>query len=123
ERFWRFRINAARKGWEFSDGIRHLFAEYFAHAQAVHCLIREAAIRRHQGDRVTVLAAQAKLLSSELAMRVTGDAVQYMGEAGMVVENEMERLFRDAKCLQIVEGTSQIQRLVLSREMDRMMES
>ena len=61
-----------------------------------------------------------KLLGSDLAMNAANDAIVFMGMAGAMINNEVERLLRDAKALQIVEGTNQIQRLVLAREMENM---
>jgi len=61
-------------------------------------------------------AAMAKLFSSELAMRVTTDAIQLLGGYGYIREYDVERFFRDAKILEIGEGTSEIQRIIISRE-------
>ena len=61
-------------------------------------------------------AAMAKLFSSELAMRVTTDAIQLLGGYGYIREYNVERFFRDAKILEIGEGTSEIQRIIISRE-------
>ena len=58
----------------------------------------------------------AKLFAAEMAMKVTTDAVQVHGGYGYIKEYEVERYFRDAKITQIYEGTSQIQKLVIARE-------
>ena len=69
--------------------------------------VTPAAVRRK--------AAMAKLFATDTAMRVTTDAVQVLGGYGYVQDFPAERYFREAKALQIVEGTNQIQRLVIAR--------
>ncbi|MEK8105220.1 acyl-CoA dehydrogenase family protein [Micromonospora sp. M12] len=64
-------------------------------------------------------AAKAKLFATDMAMRVTTDAVQVLGGAGYVADHPVERYMREAKVLQIVEGTNQIQRMVISRPSPR----
>ncbi|MCB0417414.1 MAG: acyl-CoA dehydrogenase family protein [Bdellovibrionales bacterium] len=98
---------------------KNLFAEFYARLQALKSLLQVAASAKDNNGPVTTVAAQLKLLASDLAMEVTSHAVSAMGPRGTLVQNEMERLFRDAKALQIVEGTNQIQKLVLVREMDK----
>ena len=70
-----------------------------------------------KADGVTQAAAIAKLLASDAAMRVTTDAVQVLGGYGYVNEYPVERMMRDAKITQIYEGTNQIQRLVIARQL------
>ncbi|MCB0405323.1 MAG: acyl-CoA dehydrogenase family protein [Bdellovibrionales bacterium] len=98
---------------------KNQFAEFYARLQALKSLLHVAADAKDRNTPTTTLAAQLKLLSSDLAMEVTTHAVSALGPRGVLVQNEMERLFRDAKALQIVEGTNQIQKLVLVREMDK----
>src|SRR5207248_9550475 len=62
-------------------------------------------------------AAKAKLFATDTAMRVTTDAVQVLGGAGYVADHPVERYMREAKVLQIVEGTNQIQRMVIARHL------
>jgi alkylation response protein AidB-like acyl-CoA dehydrogenase len=64
-------------------------------------------------------AAKAKLFATDMAMRVTTDAVQVLGGYGYVADHPVERYMREAKVLQIVEGTNQIQRLVIARHLAR----
>jgi alkylation response protein AidB-like acyl-CoA dehydrogenase len=71
------------------------------------------------GPQLTKLSAMAKLYCSDVAMRVTTDAVQVLGGYGYMKEYPLERMMRDAKITQIYEGTNQIQRLVIAREMLR----
>ena len=71
------------------------------------------------GPGLTKAAAMAKLFCSDTAMAVTTDAVQILGGYGYIKEYPVERMMRDAKITQIYEGTNQIQRLVIAREMAR----
>jgi alkylation response protein AidB-like acyl-CoA dehydrogenase len=70
-----------------------------------------------EGPELTKLSAMAKLFCSDVAMEVTTDAVQVLGGYGYIQEYPLERMMRDAKITQIYEGTNQIQRLVIAREM------
>jgi alkylation response protein AidB-like acyl-CoA dehydrogenase len=72
-----------------------------------------------EGPELTKAAAQAKLFCSDVAMDVTTDAVQVLGGYGYIKEYPLERMMRDAKITQIYEGTNQIQRLVIARELAR----
>ena len=69
------------------------------------------------GQDLTKLSAMAKLYCTDVAMEVTTDAVQVLGGYGYIQEYPVERMMRDAKITQIYEGTNQIQRLVIAREM------
>jgi alkylation response protein AidB-like acyl-CoA dehydrogenase len=71
------------------------------------------------GPELTKASAQAKLLCSDVAMQVTTDAVQVLGGYGYIKEYPVERMMRDAKITQLYEGTNEIQRLVIAREMVR----
>jgi alkylation response protein AidB-like acyl-CoA dehydrogenase len=71
------------------------------------------------GPELTRAAAMAKLMCSDSAMAVTTDAVQILGGYGYIEEYPVERMMRDAKITQIYEGTNQIQRLVIARELLR----
>ncbi len=102
------------------QGIRQRFAGYVSELMGVKALIRETAIRRDEGTPLTVLAASAKLLASDLALKVCDDAVAVLGYEGVRSGSGFERLLRDAKALQIVEGTNQIQRMVLERQITEM---
>jgi alkylation response protein AidB-like acyl-CoA dehydrogenase len=72
-----------------------------------------------EGSELTKISAMAKLYCSDVAMEVTTDAVQILGGYGYMQEYPLERMMRDAKITQIYEGTNQIQRLVIAREMLR----
>jgi alkylation response protein AidB-like acyl-CoA dehydrogenase len=82
-------------------------------------LTLRAAALKDAGRAYGTAAAMAKLFAAETAMKVTTDAVQVHGGYGYIKEYEVERHFRDAKITQIYEGTSQIQKLVIARELLR----
>jgi alkylation response protein AidB-like acyl-CoA dehydrogenase len=77
----------------------------------------QAADEGVEGTELTKLSAMAKLYCTDVAMEVTTDAVQVLGGYGYISEYPLERMMRDAKITQIYEGTNQIQRLVIAREM------
>ena len=84
--------------------------------EASKLLVYHAAWMKDQGLDIIKQAAMAKLFASETAMEVTSEAIQVLGGNGYVKENQVERFYRDAKILEIGEGTSEIQRLIISRE-------
>jgi acyl-CoA dehydrogenase len=77
----------------------------------------DAARKRDQGENVTMEASCAKLFASEMVGRVADRAVQIFGGAGYTSDHGIERLYRDVRIFRIYEGTSEIQRLVIAREM------
>lgn len=121
ERAWRYLAAREARGIPFEEGTQHAFAEAFTMTTAARALVALAADTRDKGGDLTAIASQAKLLGSDVAVRVTGDCIGWMGEEGVKRELEVERLLRDAKALQIVEGTNQIQKLVLARSIREMM--
>jgi alkylation response protein AidB-like acyl-CoA dehydrogenase len=94
-----------------------MIADMSASIEAARLLVRKAAFLKDQGRSVTREAAEAKLFASETAARVTTDALQVHGAYGYSKEFTIERLYRDARVYQIWEGTSQIQRSVISRRL------
>jgi alkylation response protein AidB-like acyl-CoA dehydrogenase len=86
-------------------------ARYLARAAAMACELRQSEAVR--------LAAEAKMFASDVAMHVTTDAVQLLGGYGYMREFPVERMMRDAKVLQIFDGTNQIQRVIVGRELRR----
>jgi len=102
------------------QGIQFMLADMAAQMEAARCLTHEACRAIDARDpRMTELAAMAKLVASDAAMRVTTDAVQILGGYGYVNEFPVERMMRDAKITQIYEGTNQIQRLVIAKQLLR----
>ena len=91
-------------------------ADMATQIEAAKLLTFHAAWKKDQGLNIIKEAAMAKLFASEVAMRITTDAIQVHGGYGYVKDYDVERYFRDAKVLEIGEGTSEVQRLVISRE-------
>jgi len=101
------------------QGISFMLADMATNIEAARALTMDAGRRRSAGVPYSSQAAMAKLFASDTAMRVTTDAVQIHGGYGYVDEFPAERYMREAKVLQIVEGTNQIQRLVIGRALTR----
>jgi alkylation response protein AidB-like acyl-CoA dehydrogenase len=97
------------------QGLGFLLADAATQISAARAMTLAAARLRDAGHPYSVEAAKAKLFATDMAMRVTTDAVQVLGGYGYVADHPVERWMREAKVLQIVEGTNQIQRLVISR--------
>ena len=101
------------------QGIQFMLADMDTQVHAARALLLDAARLKDAGRPFTLPAARAKLLATDVAMRVTTDAVQVLGGAGYTTDFPVERYMREAKVLQIVEGTNQIQRLVIGRALAR----
>ncbi len=99
------------------QGVSFLLADAAARINAARQLYLYAARRKDAGKAFSTEAAMAKLISTDMAMAVTTDMVQVLGGAGYVEDYPLERYMREAKVLQIVEGTNQIQRLVIARSL------
>jgi len=101
------------------EGMSFLLADMATAVEAARALYLSAARRKDAGLPYGPQAAMAKLFASDAAMRVTTDAVQVLGGYGYVEDYPVARLMREAKVLQIVEGTNQIQRMVIGRSLTR----
>ena len=101
------------------QGMQFKLADMATRIEAARGLLYRAAAAKDAGEPVTRLASMAKLFASEAAMYVTTQAVQVFGGYGYVREYPVEKLFRDAKVTEIYEGTSEIQRVVIARELYR----
>lgn len=101
------------------QGLGFMLADMATAVAAARALYLSAARRKDDGEPFGQQAAMAKLFASDAAMRVATDAVQVLGGYGYVADFPVERYFREAKALQIVEGTNQIQRLVIARALAR----
>ncbi|MFE9742131.1 acyl-CoA dehydrogenase family protein [Streptomyces sp. NPDC006477] len=99
------------------QGLRFLLADMATRIEAGRALYLEAARLRDEGRSFGRCAAMAKLFCTDAAMRVTTDAVQVLGGYGYTADFPVERYLREAKMLQIVEGTNQIQRVVIARHL------
>jgi alkylation response protein AidB-like acyl-CoA dehydrogenase len=101
------------------QGLAFLLAEMAAAVDSARATTLDAARRRDIGMPFSRQASVAKLIATDAAMRVTTDAVQVFGANGYMKDYPVERLMREAKVMQIFEGTNQIQRLVISRHLAR----
>lgn len=98
------------------QGIQWMLADMAVRIDAARLLIWRAALMKQNGERYTKEAAMAKLFASETAMWTVTKAVQIHGGYGYIKDYRVERFFRDAKITEIYEGTSEIQRNVIARE-------
>jgi alkylation response protein AidB-like acyl-CoA dehydrogenase len=98
------------------QAIQHKLADMALELDAARLLVYRAACAKDAGRPHTVEGAKAKLFASEMARRQTAEAIQVLGGYGYTKEFPVERYFRDAKITEIYEGTSEIQRLVIARE-------
>ena len=98
------------------NGLQGMIADVATDVEVARLLTLRAAYLKDQGRPATHAAAMAKLFASETAMKAATKAVQIHGGAGYITEFPVERIFRDAKLTEIGEGTSEIQRMVIARE-------
>ncbi|MCU0648817.1 MAG: acyl-CoA dehydrogenase family protein [Gemmatimonadaceae bacterium] len=98
------------------QAIQFKLADMATRITAARTLLHAAAAAKDRGERVTRYASMAKLFATETAMWVTTNAVQVFGGYGYVTDYPVERFFRDAKVTEIYEGTSEIQRIVIGRD-------
>ncbi len=99
--------------------IQNMLADMATEIEASRLLVYNASIKKDRGERIIKEAAMAKLFASEVAMKVTRLAIQIHGGYGYMKEYDVERFYRDAKITVIGEGTSEIQKLVIARELLR----
>jgi alkylation response protein AidB-like acyl-CoA dehydrogenase len=98
------------------QAIRHKLADMATEIEASRLLTYQAGALADQGKPVTRASSMAKLFASETAVRVANEAVQVHGGYGFIKDYPVEKFYRDAKLMTIGEGTSEVQRLVISRE-------
>ena len=102
------------------QGVQFMLADMGMKLEAARSLTYVAAAKSERGDAdLTYFGAAAKCLSSDVAMEITTDAVQLLGGYGYVKDYPVERMMRDAKITQIYEGTNQVQRIVMARQLLR----
>ena len=99
------------------QAISFQLAEMATEIEAASLLTLKASEMKNRGEAVTQAGAMAKLYASETAVKVSGKAVQIHGGYGFVKDFPVEKFFRDAKLCTIGEGTSEIQKLVISRNL------
>ena len=98
------------------QAIQFMIADMATEIEAARLLTWQSAVMLDQGRRNTLASSHAKRFAADTAMKVTTDAVQVYGGYGFIKDYPVEKLMRDAKIMQLYEGTSQIQRLVIARE-------
>jgi butyryl-CoA dehydrogenase/acyl-CoA dehydrogenase len=100
------------------QGIQFMLADMAMELEAARQMVYVAAAKSERGDKdLTFFGAAAKCYASDVAMKVTTDAVQLLGGAGYTSDFPLERMMRDAKITQIYEGTNQVQRIVMARQL------
>jgi alkylation response protein AidB-like acyl-CoA dehydrogenase len=99
------------------QGVQWLIADMAKDVEAARLLVHSAAVKIDQGQDATRACSMAKCFASDMAVARTADAVQIFGGSGYIRGFEVERLYRDAKITQIYEGTNQIQRMIIAREL------
>src|SRR4051812_31638586 len=99
------------------QAVAFMIADMATKVEAGRLLVWRSAVQLDQGKRNTLAASHAKRFSADSAMEITTDAVQVYGGYGFIKEYPVEKLMRDAKIMQLYEGTSQIQRLVIAKEL------
>jgi len=97
------------------QGVSFKLSDMATEIEASELLLHKAAFLKNKGAKVTTLGAMAKLYASEACVKIANDAVQIHGGNGFVKDYHVERMMRDAKITQIYEGTSEIQKIVISR--------
>jgi alkylation response protein AidB-like acyl-CoA dehydrogenase len=99
------------------QGLQWIMADMAMDVEAARLLVLNAAAMKERGENCTLAASMAKCFASEMANRVTAQAIQIHGGYGYIKEYAVERFYRDARVLTIYEGTNQIQRHVIAREL------
>ena len=114
----RYATERKQFGQSISDfqAIQFKIADMATRITAARTLLHTAAAAKERGENITRFSSMAKLFATETAMWVTTQAIQIFGGYGYVTDYPVERFFRDAKVTEIYEGTSEIQRIVISRE-------
>jgi alkylation response protein AidB-like acyl-CoA dehydrogenase len=101
------------------QGIQFMLADMAMNIAAARSLTYAAAVKSERGERdLTFFSAASKCFTTDMAMKVTTDAVQILGGYGYVSDFPVERMMRDAKLTQIYEGTNQVQRIVIARHLE-----
>lgn len=99
------------------QGVQWLLADMVKDVCAARLLVHSAATKLDREGKATMDCSMAKCFAGDAAVKATQDAVQVFGGAGYIRGFEVERLYRDAKITQIYEGTNQIQRMIIAREL------
>jgi alkylation response protein AidB-like acyl-CoA dehydrogenase len=100
-----------------NQGLQWMLADMAKDIRAARLLVLDAADRLDRADNATIACSMAKCFAADIAVAQTANAVQLFGGSGFIRGFEVERLYRDAKITQIYEGTNQIQRTIIAREL------
>jgi alkylation response protein AidB-like acyl-CoA dehydrogenase len=100
-----------------NQGLQWMLAQMAMEIEAARALVHQAALMIDNGAAATKASSMAKCFDSDMAVRQTAEAAQVFGGSGYIRGYEVERLFRDAKITQIYEGTNQIQRTIIARQL------
>ncbi|MBV9905547.1 MAG: acyl-CoA dehydrogenase family protein, partial [Alphaproteobacteria bacterium] len=125
ERLIQESVNYAREREQFGQKIAEfqliqgMLADCKTEAYAAKCMVMDAARKRDRGESITMEAACTKYFASEMVGRVADKAVQIFGGAGYVADYGIERFYRDVRIFRLYEGTSQIQQIVIARNLLR----
>jgi alkylation response protein AidB-like acyl-CoA dehydrogenase len=98
------------------NGLQGMIADIGTEVEAARLLTLRAAVLKDAGRPAKIAASMAKVFASEVAMKAATKALQIHGGAGYISEFPIERIFRDAKITEIGEGTSEVQRMVIARD-------
>ena len=98
------------------QAVQFMIADMATEIEAARLLTWKSAAMLDRGERNTLVSSHAKRFAADTAMKTATEAVQVYGGYGFIKEYPVEKLFRDAKIMQLYEGTSQIQRLVIAKE-------
>lgn len=102
----------------YNQGISFMLADMATEIEAARCLIYNTAMAKDAGDKnASVMCSMAKYYASEMANRVAAKAIQIHGGYGFIKDYKVERLYRDARVMTLYEGTSQVQQIVISRNL------
>jgi alkylation response protein AidB-like acyl-CoA dehydrogenase len=101
------------------QAVQFKLADMATRIEAARALAHRAAERKDAGEDISLHASMTKLFASETAMWVTTQAIQLFGGYGYMRDFPVEKLFRDAKVTEIYEGTSEIQRIVIARSLNK----
>ena len=99
------------------QAIQWMIADMETEVQAARALLYHAAWLKDSGGRMGAASSKAKLYASEMVNRVVAKAVQIHGSVGYSRETDVERMYRDARVITIYEGTSEVQRMIIAREL------
>jgi hypothetical protein len=99
------------------QGIQFKLADMATEVQGARLLTYRAAMAKQNGENINLIAAQAKLFASEVAVRAANEAVQIHGGYGFIKDFPVEKFYRDAKLLTIGEGTSEVQKMVIAKNL------